>query len=333
VLTGVLTAAAQQAAQLPAQQQPPATLPPIPTPTFIPTLEVTLEPTVDPALAPLAPAVTPDAPQTSAAEAEALPVVLRARTDLELLADQAFGTGQRPVGWNGSVDSTDTQLPLLVRFDLELAAGSILGANLRPEGWFGSVVSVPLAFARDLRHDVELLADAVMGAEGIRPAGWQGDDPFMRCDRVTQALLTVLSRQGYGVQVNLFTPGYCELVELEIARFVEQSVLQPPVQVVAGADPAQSFDAQQPFRVVGPFTVAFLDRNARSRAGVIPEGTGYTPIGRSDFEFSNMMLIEGYDFRVYVDYLTTVVTTEQFEALPPVTETIELTSCDGEWCD
>lgn len=328
-----------------AQQQPPPTLPPIPSPTFDPTFAVTAEPTLDPAVqtavpvdpaSPAAPLPTADpnagASALSPAAAEALPLILRARADLELLADQAFGVGVRPDGWNGSMDSNDAQFPLLVRFDLEVMAGNLLGADLRPAGWFGSVVSVPLAFARDIRHDLELLADQVVGAPTIRPAGWQGDDPYMRCDRATQALVTLLGRQGISISVDTTVVGYCDTLTLDAARYVEREILQPidtnPVDASTDV-----FNANQPFRIDSPFAIAFLDRNARQRAGVIPEGTGFTAIARSGVGFSNMMLIEGQAFRVFVDYTTTPVTTTQFESLPDVATLGEATTCNAEWCD
>ncbi len=317
-----------------AQQLPPPTLPPIASPTFDPTFAVVPTATIDPALLPTPDAAQPtsSAPVLSNADTEALPLLLRARNDLELIADQALGAPQRPNGWNGSVDVTNPQLGLLVRYDLELLAGTLLGPDARPEGWFGGVVSVPLAFARDIRHDLEILTDGIVGTSTIRPAGWQGDDPLMRCDRVTQALIVMLDQDGYGINADFSEVGYCERISVQISQFVEREVLQPPPAPIT-IDEIDTFNANQPFRVESPFTVSFLDRAAIRRAGVIPEGTGFTALSRSGFGFSNMMLVEGNGFRVFVDYLTTPLTTDQFNSLPEMPSGVQLTTCNAIWCE
>src|SRR5689334_24388084 len=95
-----------------------------------------------------------------------LPILISARSDLQLLAINTLGNNL-PAGWNDSLDINDPQLPLLIRLDLELLAGALLGADKRPPGWFGTVLSTPYAIARDIRHDLELLADTV--SPGPRP--------------------------------------------------------------------------------------------------------------------------------------------------------------------
>ena len=329
LLFGIVTVTAQE-------QTPQPTLPLAPSPTFDPTFAVTPTATLDPATEPTAAQIivtaTPTSPPPiSAAETEALPLLLRVRADLELLAEQIYGFAERPLGWTGTIDATNSQLALLIRYDLELLAASRLGVDPRPEGWFGGVVSVPLAFARDIRHDLELLADNIMGTATIRPAGWQGDDPLMRCDRTTQALITVLNREGYGFNIDFGQAGLCDSLNIEIAQFVERTVLQPPPAITT-ADELNTFNSRQPFRAENYYVVAFYDRKARNRAGVLPEGTGFAPVSRSGFEFSNMMLIEGNDFRIFVDYLTTSVTTEQFYALPEIGEGTQITLCNAAWC-
>ncbi|MCS7071818.1 MAG: hypothetical protein NZM00_09960, partial [Anaerolinea sp.] len=167
--------------------------------------------------------------------AEALPTVLAARADLELLADQAFGRGSRPPGWSGSLNASDPQLPLLVRLDLENMAGQLFSPDERPAGWFGIVVSSPRAVARDLRHDLELLADRVMGTSTLRPAGWRGDDPIMRCGRAAQALVSLLGRSGFTVNLDFDQPGACDQLEVEVSRFVETTIITPPAAPQVGS--------------------------------------------------------------------------------------------------
>ncbi len=304
-----------------AAQQPPATLPPV------------LPSTPVPVIATAAPVTTTNVrPEgLSVEETEALPTLLNARSDLELLAAQVSGTEQRPIGWNGSANVSDPQLPILIRLDLELLASTVMNAQTRPAGWFGVVVSVPMAVARDIRHDLELLADQAIGGSTVRPGGWVGDDPVMRCARTTQALLALLERSGFALTVDFTQPNYCDQIEQQTTAFVESTIIQP---VFSNPDAvgAAAFNALQPYRVETNFVVAFLDRNAQQRAGVLPNGVGFVPVARSGVDFSNMMLVEGSGFRVYVDYSTTPVTRETFLALPPVDSVAATLECIADWC-
>lgn len=280
------------------------------------------------------PTGVPVAPPLSVEASEALPTLVSARTDLELLATQFFENTTRPEGWTGALDVADDQLPLLIRLDLEILAGSILGAEVRPENWFGVVPSSPLAIARDVRHDLEILADIVMGAPTLRPAGWTGDDPLMRCGRAVQSLVAVLERSGYAITVDWTLPEACEIVEIETARFVETRIIQPLVPQTAGANPgARTTGLAEPYQVTNPFVVAWYDRNARRRAGVIPEGTGFRPLARSTFSFSNMMLVTGEGFTLFVDYTTTDVPISTFALLPDLDTTGGVPDCNAGWCE
>jgi len=46
-----------------------------------------------------------------------------------------------------------------------------------------------------------------------------------------------------------------------------------------------------------------------------------------------MMLVEGNGFRVFVDYLTTPLTTDQFNSLPEMPSGVQLTTCNAIWCE
>lgn len=262
-------------------------------------------------------------------QTEALPILIAARADLELLATTAIGSGQRPLGWSGSIDVADPSLPLWIRLDLETLAGTILGAENRPDGWFGVVASIPLAVARDIRHDLELLADRVVGATGVRPAGWLGDDPIYRCSRATQSLLTLLKSRGIGIPVDFTQPDYCAAAEGAASRYVERQVLQPPVVSAGGVNVASQ--AGYPYNADSPFIVAFMDRKAQEKIGVLPVGTGFQPIARSYVDFSNMMLVSGDGFQVFVDYTTTSLTQQEFLALQDVGSGSG-TFCNTYWC-
>lgn len=281
---------------------------------------------------------TPEAQVTATVEPTATqivnvaePLLLRVRADLELLVVETFGAGDRPIGWSGSIDTSDPQLGLLARLDLEILAGAVFSATERPVGWFGAVASSPYAIARDVRHDMELLADTVLGLNE-RPQGWLGDEPLMRCNRATQALVGVLLQGGvFAVDSDINSVTFCTNVEIEASRFVETVLLANPqftgdVSVVS--NPSVSGSAT----INSNFGVAFLDRNAVQRVGVVPNGTGFTPIGRSYAQFSNMMLIQGADYVVFVDFQFTDVNEDVFASLPDVDSLGVAPFCGASWC-
>ena len=284
--------------------------------------------------------VTPEADQIIEATPEAapsldspipsdvLPILINARTDLEILVTSQLG-GERPVGWSGSLDITDPQLALLIRLDLEVLAARLLGADQRPDGWFGAVSSTPVAIARDIRHDLELLADQVV-QPGVRPPGWAGDSPIMRCDRSTQNLVQLLEQTAqFVVTADPGNLDYCQQVMIQASQFTEARLLNPNAPaIVNGAviAPAGSITAN------GNFTIAFLDRNARRSVGTIPIGESFMPVARSFAQFSNMILVRGENFEVFVDYTTTTLTKAQFEALGDVNSVTASPACNADWC-
>ncbi|NWF68037.1 MAG: hypothetical protein HXY40_03035 [Chloroflexi bacterium] len=297
----------------------------------ISTLPPTWTPTSAPSATP-APSATAGPTQPATALGEALPVLINARLDLETLANAQLN-GQRPPGWNGSQDFNDPQIPLLIRLDLELLVGNLLGADQRPAGWFGPVASSLYAIARDIRHDLELLADAVV-QPGVRPAGWVGDDPLMRCTRATQALVSLLERSfrgsgGFTIQADPNSPDFCAQVELEASRFTEVNLLGGSSSGGLNAPSAQASGTITP---LGSFTVAFLDRDARQRVGVIPRDTPLTVVARSYTQYSAMILVQAAGFQVFVDYTSTTLTPEQFETLPNIDGVTFEPFCDADWC-
>jgi hypothetical protein len=275
------------------------------------------------------PVTTEEQPVVETTTAPEIPVLVSARSDIELLADDQIGI-DRPLGWSGSLDIEDPQLAILMRLDLELLAGELLGPDRRPVGWFGAVPSTSLSIARDIRHDLELLADTVIG-QGVRPEGWIGDDPLMRCNRATQTLVNLLERGGvFVLQLNLEDPNYCTAVEIQATKFTEVNLLSNPD--VSGGDLFSAYKSSGPYTISSGFAVGFMDRFTAQRAGVIPNGTGFTPLGRSYAQFSNMMLIQGDGFTVFVDYQFTTVTADEFEVLPDVSALTATTFCTAKWC-
>jgi hypothetical protein len=271
--------------------------------------------------------VTSDQALNTPIPSDVLPILINARTDLEILVTSQLG-GERPVGWSGSLDITNPQLALLIRLDLEVLAARLLGADQRPDGWFGAVSSTPNAIARDIRHDLELLADKVI-QPSVRPPGWAGDLPIMRCDRSTQNLVRLLEITAqFIVTADPGSLNYCQQVAIQASQFTEARILNPSssTAISSGAAPAGSITAN------GNITIAFLDRNARRSVGVVPPSEPFVPVARSYAQFSNMVLVRGANFEVFVDYTTTTLTRAQFEALGDVNSITPATACDAYWC-
>ena len=266
---------------------------------------------------------------------DALPVLISARSDLELLASSQLNA-ERPLGWTGSLDIGDPQLGLLIRLDLELLAGQTIGLDARPIGWFGAVGGTPYTIARDIRHDLEVLADTLV-SPGVRPPGWAGSDPLLRCGRATQSLVRLIERGGYLIQADPNSPNFCAQAELEASVYVETSLLaptQPPPPPVAGVITAGPTALTGTVRANLRGVAVFRDRNARQRIGVLPRGLAFAAIARSTAPFSNMMLVRGEGFEVFIDYTFTTLGLAEFESLPDVASvTSLLPECAAEWCD
>jgi hypothetical protein len=333
---------AAQDAQPPVTTEEPA--PPVVQPTIV-TPEV-IAPAVPEGVVPIPTAIGGElvptaAPQPTtpppAIDPIALPLLLSARSDLELLAGQELGA-ERPVGWSGSLDVNDPQLALLTRLDLELLVGRLIAPDQRPPGWFGAVPSSTLAIVRDIRHDLELLADTV-GVPSVRPAGWTGADPLMRCDRGVQALINVLERGGvFSLNVDGNDPNFCMLAEVQASQFAETSLQNTTITTTIN-NPAAPAPAGQPAPLPGSVQIdtevafAFLNRFGTEQVGKIPVGTNVQPVARSFTQFSAMTLVRGQDFEVFIDYRDSSLSDDQFAALPDVNGVSVTTACGAAWCD
>lgn len=257
-------------------------------------------------------------------------ILIDTRADLELLAATRLQSPVRPEGWNGSLDVNNPQLPLLIRLDLELLAGTTLGLDQRPAGWFGAVPSTESAFIRDIRHDTELLADTFFGFNN-RPEGWIGGPPLFRCNRATQALVNMLQRGGvFTLTIDPSAPDYCAQAEVEASRFSEVNLLGN----TSGAIFTSSVQASLPgaITIQTNFAVAFLDKNANLRVGVIPNGTVVTPQARSTSPFSKMVLVSGDGFAVFIEFPNTNLSEEQFRSLPDSDQAPIEPFCAASWC-
>lgn len=142
--------------------------------------------------------------------------VLQARTDLELLANEALGEGVRPETWTFSTDLTSPTIVVDLWFDNEQLADEVFGVGSRPAVWFGATSSNPELLARNVRHDLELAADSVFGVRA-RPSGWNGAPPIYRCSRTVQnvvRLLGTLYNRRPTTPDSVFD--YCAAVQFEI---------------------------------------------------------------------------------------------------------------------
>lgn len=306
---------------------------PIPTPTS------TLAPVFAPTNTPLPPTPTPTAtalPNIASmlpGNSEAGQILLRARNDLEVLANATLGIVERPPGWSGTFDLQDPQMSLKARLDLEILADAL--ATERPSAWSGIQATTEYGIARDIRHDLELLADAVV-APSVRPPNWIGDVPVMRCERSTQALaLLLLSQANYIPTSSPASPTYCKDLSIELSLYTELNLLDAELLMRAAA-----VNAPAPLEAPSPYvplnlanqTAAYLDRAAQQQAGIMPSGTLVRPVARSYAQFSRMMLVEGEGFLVFVDYQDTGLQTALFEQLADLATVQSTTFCAATWC-
>ena len=259
---------------------------------------------------------------------EFLPELINLRNDLELLATAVKGT-VRPDGWNGNLDVTNPQLPLLIRTDMELLLADTLGFDV-PDDWSGIVLGETQYQVRDLRHDIEILADALL-TEGVRPDGWAGNPvPIWACSRATQTLVRLLAQGNFFVaSADPASPDYCDILDLQTVGFIEQNIFTIDTDEVYFTSAVKT---ALPGSVLinSDFAVGFFDIVASQRAAVIPNGTAVTPIGRSTVQFSRMALVEGEGFLLFVEYPFTSLTEDEFDVLgaAPAVQTF----CNADWC-
>lgn len=266
---------------------------------------------------------------------EALPILVTARTDLELLANSELGSS-RPTGWSGSFDVNDPSLGLLLRLDLELLVGKLYSLEERPVGWFGPIPGSSVSIARDIRHDLELLADTIT-AVNVRPPGWSGDRAIMRCDRATQTLVDLLEGNGFAPFADPTLANYCDLTAIQASQFAEANFVSVDAGggVLTTAAMTEGETARlsgAAIQAAGDVAFAFMNRYATKRVGTIPEDVPFVPVARSYTQFSHMTLVQGANFEVFVDYKTTTLTEERFEDLPNVNDYGINIACEAEWC-
>lgn len=146
------------------------------------------------------------------------------RADLDVLAGIVFG-GALPEGWTGNTDQTTPNFIADLFFDNEQLANAIFGEGTRPDEWFGASSPTRELVARNLRHDLEAAASFYYGGT-TRPDGWIGAALFNTCDRLTQTVLLVLSRD-FSTQPETLEAvvDYCRFVLLEAEEIIYDDLL------------------------------------------------------------------------------------------------------------
>jgi hypothetical protein len=149
--------------------------------------------------------------------------VINSRANLELLANQVFGEGQRPQTWTFNVNNTGS--PTFVSdmwFDSEQLADQLFSKQ-RPAGWIGAPTTKNVVIAaRNIRHDLELSADQLYGQDN-RPTEWRADRPLYRCDR---SLLNLVELLSSAYTVNFQTPDTAVNFCATLAAEAENQVLR-----------------------------------------------------------------------------------------------------------
>ncbi|MBC8098590.1 MAG: hypothetical protein H7Y11_04050, partial [Armatimonadetes bacterium] len=244
------------------------------------------------------------------------------RGDLERLVDERRGVGNRPTGWSGNRDAgTTTFLDDLVR-DLEIFTDSELGIGVRPPGWSRAIRNSPALSNDNLRFNLETLTDQLLG-ENIRPNGWQGLDPVDRCEPTVQTLVLLVSLTIASPPIPADVTDdsvFCT----EIARVTNDFAENPP--------PVE--DQAVEAGLIGRSQLAFsyLDVSALQYMGVMPRDVEFRAVFRN-FNESNMMLVSGDDFVLFIDRRFTTLPEEVFLRLPTLENRKPLTFCDANWCN
>lgn len=154
---------------------------------------------------------------------------LNTRADLERLANEVLGEGNRPEGWTFNINNLNS--PSYVAdlwFDNELLAEEIFGTP-RPPAWIGvSATRDPQIVARNARHDLELAADETFG-RGNRPSDWRGTAALFRCDRTVMDTVFFL-QSSFRVNFDLedSAVNYCQVIASQAQDKVVELALSSP---------------------------------------------------------------------------------------------------------
>ncbi len=252
---------------------------------------------------------------------------LAVRGDIERLANELYGTNDRPVNWSGNADPESPLLAADNAADIDLLAEDQLGDE-RPPGYSGLASPNSTISFRRQRRDLELLADALFEGDITtdRPRGWQGREyPFRRCVDLTQNLtLALLANYPEFILPELDTEiDYCVELQSVANSFAEN----PPIE-----DDDFFNLTGGPFLAESNFAFSYFDLAALQYVGVMPQGVEFRAWYRN-FGDSTMMFVSGEDFALYVDRRFTTLPQDVFDRLPSIEGVAPLTFCDASWCN
>jgi len=263
---------------------------------------------------------------SSEAQAAIPALALALRGDVERLADEVLGLGNRPPGWVGNAQENSPTLVGDASRDIEILADLEFGSGTRPAEWSTFSGTSPAIYYRNMRYDLELLTDASLG-QGVRPRGWQGVNPLEKCTVTEQSLVAVVQNNFGFVQDETIidSADYCSLTMFSANNITENP---PAPEVVEGetGDPDARFIAE------ARYAFTYLDVAALQYMGIMPGGTQFRAWYRN-FNESNMMFVSGQDFAVFVDQRFTSLPREVFDGLPTLEGIRPLTFCDAFWCN
>jgi hypothetical protein len=138
------------------------------------------------------------------------------------------------------------------------------------------------------------------------------------CGRLVANTFTLLkSKHNFSAQAQPGSADYCASLETEMNVFIE--AMFKPQPGIAG---------------VAKDAYAFVDYAARQYVGVMPAGTTFQAVARNSLPGSQMILVIGDNFEVFLDYVYTSLTQAEFETLPDYRDyqgTIK-GHCDASWC-
>lgn len=261
---------------------------------------------------------------TAVEDADFQGLIWAVRGDLERLADETQGLGIRPPSWIGNTDLNSPDLAPDTLSDMERLADVLLGQQIRPDGWNGTISSSLSVSYRNLRQDLELLADATPQiGEGVRPNGWQGIDPLVRCDpNVQNLVLLVQINYRFTIDPTLInSASFCEETEKQANNMAEN----PPIASIEEEE-------ENRFRYESQIAFTYLDAAATDYMGMMPLDTEFRAWYRN-FNGSTMMFVSGENFAVYLDRRWTNMPQDVFDTLPTLEGVKPLAFCDANWCN
>jgi hypothetical protein len=262
------------------------------------------------------------------------------RMDTDALYRAILATDVFPAGWTDGFDMPS------IRHDVDVLRDvtAQVGEPIADADWFGEIFGADWVVARGIRHDLEVLADAKL-TYNTRPDGWTytADSPvssaLMRCPRTTQNLARLLAKDaGFSPTTEVIEADFCQVVAQETDHYVESTAPQAQAQIqlqTVQPEIAPAASGQSP--IIAPANapaaapvattigglggqatapIAYLDRGARQRIGVIPRGTPFTAMARSSAPDSRMMYAGGEGFQVWIAWPFTTVTEQEYLTLP-----------------